>query len=75
MTGYDKKTIKHIHEGRYAAEVDVTLHYEDEIDWSPTIGPDDIEKLDRVMRALKKGDVEAAAKDAKVYELMPLAGE
>ena len=41
MTGYDKTTIKHIHEGRYAAEVEVTLHYDDEIDWSPTTGPDD----------------------------------
>ena len=75
MTSYNKTTIKLIHEGRYAAEVEVTLHYEDEIDWSPTIGPDDVEKLDRVTRALKKGDVAAVAKEAKVFELMPLAGE
>ena len=69
-----KTTIKHIHEGRYAAEVEVTLHYDDEIDWSPTIGPDDVEKLDRVTRALKNGDIKAAAKEAKVFELLPLAG-
>ena len=75
MTGYDKKTIKHIHEGRFAAEVEVTLHYDDEIDRSPTIGPDDTEKLDRVARALKKGEVAAAAKEAKVFELLPLASE
>ena len=75
MTGYDKKTIKKIHEGQYAAEVEVMLHYDDEIDWSPTIGPDDIEKLDRVTRALRRGDVKAAAKEAKVYELKLLAGE
>ena len=74
MTGYDKKTIKHIHVGRIAAEVEVTLHYDDEIDRSPTIGPDDTEKLDRVARALKKGEVAAAAKEAKVFELLPLAG-
>ena len=75
MTSYDKTTIKHIHEGLYAAEVEVTHRYNDVIDWSPTIGPDDVEKLDRVIRALKKGDVAAAAKDAKVFELLPLAGE
>ncbi len=75
MTGYDKKTIKKVHEGQTAAEVEVTLHYEDEIDWSPTIGPDDIEKLDRVTRALRRGDVSAAAAEARVFELRLLAGE
>ncbi len=75
MTGSSRKSIKHIHEGRLAADVEVTLNYEDKIDWSPTLGPDDIEKLDRVTRALKAGDVAAAAKDAKVYQLLPIAGE
>ncbi|MBI2720522.1 MAG: hypothetical protein HY245_14385 [Rhizobiales bacterium] len=75
MTSYDKTTIKHIHEGRFAAEVEITLHYDDEVDWSPTIGPADVEKLDRVIRALKQGDVKTAAKEAKVFELLPLAGE
>lgn len=68
----EERTTKYIHEGRYAAEVEVTLHYDDDIDWSPTIGPGDVEKLDRVMRALKRGDVTAVAKDAKVFELLPL---
>lgn len=75
MPGYDRKTVKHIQEGRYAANVEITLRYDDDIDWSPTIGPDDIEKLDRVTRALKRGDIAAAAKEAKVFELPPLAGE
>ena len=72
---HSEKIIQYIDEGRYAADVEVTLHYNNENDWSPTIGPDDIEKLDRVIRALKKGDVQAAAKEAKLFELLPLAGE
>ena len=36
---------------------------------------DNVDKLDRVIRALKKGDVAAAAKEAKVFELLLLAGE
>lgn len=75
MPEYDRKTVKHIQEGPYVANVEVTLHYDDEIDWSPTMGPDDIEKLDRVTRALKAGDIASAAKEAKVFELLPLAGE
>lgn len=75
MPGYEKKAVKHIHEGRYVAEVSVTLHYDDDIPWSPTIAPIDIEKIDRVARALKRGDIAEAAKDAKVFEMLPLAGE
>lgn len=59
--------------GNYAAEVLITRHYD--TDWSPTIGPNDVEKLDRIVRALNRCDVAAAAKDAKVFELLPMAGE
>lgn len=69
-----KPTVKHIREGQFAADVAVTLHY-DGTEWDPTIDRVDIEKLDRVRLALRRGDVAAAAKDAKVFELMPLAGE
>ena len=69
-----EKTIKHIHEGRYAADVEIELRY-GETPWDPTIGPADIEKLDRGLLALRRGDVKAAAKEAKVFELLPLAGE
>lgn len=69
-----EKTVKHIHEGKYAADVWITLHY-DGSGWDPTIDRQDIEKLDRVRFALRHGDVAAAAKDAKVFELLPLAGE
>lgn len=42
--------------------------------WGPYISLDDAEKLEWVDEALKAGDA-AAAKDAEVYEVMPLAGE
>jgi hypothetical protein len=69
-----KLTVKHIHEGRYAADVEVSLVF-DGSEWEPLIGPSDIAKLDRVTRALRSGNLSAAAKEAKVFELLPLAGE
>jgi hypothetical protein len=70
----NRPTVKHIHEGKFAADVTITLHYDD-TGWDPTIDRPDIEKLERVRLALRRGDVAAAAKEAKVFELMPLAGE
>ncbi len=66
-------TNKLIHEGRYAAQVRVELEYGDE-SWSPTLSLDDALKLERVRLALREGDVAEAAKDARVFELLPLAG-
>lgn len=68
-------TRKHlIHEGQYAAEIEVA--YEDsELPWGPIVAKEDVFKTDRVRLALRRGDVKAAAKEAKVFELLPLAGE
>ena len=63
-----------IHEGKYVADVQIDLHYDDSA-WSPTLLPTDVQKLERVRLALRRGDIKAAAKEAKVFELMPLAGE
>jgi hypothetical protein len=63
-----------IHEGRYAAEVEVTYIDEDS-PWAPVVDKDDAFKTDRVRLALRRGDVKAAAKEAKIFELLPLAGE
>jgi hypothetical protein len=68
-----RKSIKLIHEGKYAAEVEIALHYSDE-SWSPTMALDDARKLDAVRLALRCGDVEGAAKYGRVFELMPIAG-
>jgi len=61
-----------VHEGKFAAEVMVDL-VEDETGWSPYVLPDDVRKLDRVRLALRRGDVAAASRDAKVFELLPVS--
>jgi hypothetical protein len=63
-----------IHEGKYAADVQVDLHYDDSA-WGPTLSPADVQKLERIRLALRRSDIKAAAKEAKVFELLPLAGE
>ena len=63
-----------VHEGPYAAEVAVE-EIDDGSPYGPHVRKEDAFKLDRVRLALRRGDVAAAAKDAKVFELMPLAGE
>jgi hypothetical protein len=63
-----------IHEGRTAAEVEVTI-INDDSPWSPIVAKEDVFKTDRVRLALRRGDVAAATKEAKVFEMMPLAGE
>ena len=65
-------TIELVREGKYAAEVEVTL-IETGTDWSPYFSIEDAEKLDAVRVALRGGDLVAASKLAKVYELKPVA--
>ncbi|HEX2449388.1 MAG TPA: hypothetical protein VHK26_14620 [Methyloceanibacter sp.] len=68
-----RKKLKLIHEGKYAAEVSVDL-IEDDTAWSPYLSPEDVRRLDAVRLALRRGDVEAAAKFGRVFELTPIAG-
>lgn len=63
---------KLVHEGQYIAEVDVEL-LEAEDEWSPYLSLEDAYKLDDVRRALRQGDVKAAAQHGKVYTLTPVA--
>ncbi len=65
-------TIKHVHEGKYAADVQIIFHY-DGSGWDPTIDREDVEKLERVRLALRQGDIAAASKEAKVYKLLPIS--
>jgi len=67
-----KPHTKRVHEGRYVAEVDVELMVTDE-DWSPYLSLEDAYKLDDVREALRRGDVEAAAKLARVFTLTPVS--
>ena len=63
---------KLIHEGEYAAEVEVELIETDE-GWSPYLSLEDAQRLDSVREALRRGDVEEATRDARVYHLTPIA--
>jgi len=67
-----KKRTKYIHEGKYVAEVDVQL-IESEEEWAPYLSVEDASKLDDVRDLLKSGQIQAAAKKAKVYLLTPVA--
>jgi hypothetical protein len=69
-----RASTKFVHEGRYAAEVSIELIDEDH-EWAPYISLDDAKKLDQVREALRSGDITAASKLARVYELKPVAAE
>ena len=69
-----RKSTKLIHEGKYAAEVEIELEYTDE-SWSPTMSADDARKLETVMLALRRGDLAEAARHARVFELKPVTAE
>ena len=59
---------KRLRQGNLMAEVKVTSIPDDGA-WGPYLSLDDANRLERVKRALKSGDVEAALKDATVFEL------
>lgn len=66
-----RRKIKFVHQGQYVAEVAVEVSDTDD-SWSPTISLDDAYKLDEVRDALKQGDLKAAARYGRVYELRPI---
>jgi hypothetical protein len=67
-----RQRTKYVHEGRYVAEVDVEL-LEDETEWSPYLSVADAYKLDDVREALRRGDIAAASRVARVFSLQPVA--
>jgi len=70
MTG--RRRTRLIHEGPYAAEVDVEL-IDDPEGWAPYLSLDDAQKLDDVREALRQGDIAEASRFAQVYRLMPIS--
>jgi hypothetical protein len=66
-----RSTIKIVHESGYAAEVPVEL-IEEEGGWSPYLSLQDATKLDAVRKALRAGDVAAAARHGRVFQLLPV---
>jgi hypothetical protein len=69
-----RKITRLVHAGKYVAEVTVE-RIPDDGAWGPYLSMDDALKLERVEKALRDGDLKAASRDAKVYELKPLAAE
>ncbi len=69
-----KMTKKLIREGRYAADVDIELIYDD-TEWSPYLSPADVQKLEAVRNALQRGNLAEAAKYGRVFELTPIAAQ
>jgi hypothetical protein len=69
---YRRRT-KFIHEGQYAAEVDVEL-IESQEGWAPYLSLEDAQKLDEVRAALRRGDLQRASQIARIFKLTPVAG-
>jgi hypothetical protein len=67
-----RRQVKFLREGEYAAEVEVELIGEGE-GWGPYLSLKDAEKLDAVREALWVGQIEEAARFAKIFRLVPVA--
>ena len=61
-----RKRTKYVHEGKYVAEVDVDI-LEDDTGWSPYLTVEDACRLDDVREALRRGDISAASRLARVF--------
>ncbi len=67
-----RRHTKLLREGPYAAEVEVEL-IETGTGWSPYISLEDVQKLDDVREALRRGDILAASRLARIYSLIPVS--
>jgi hypothetical protein len=67
-----RRSTRLVHEGKYVAEVDVEL-LESKEGWSPYLSLEDALKLDDVRSALRRGDLDNAARLGRVYALTPIA--
>ncbi len=63
---------KFIHEGQYAAAVEIEW-VESDTGWPPYLSVEDAQKLDDVREALKTGDLRKTGHVARIYQLTPLA--
>lgn len=55
----------------YLAEVDVDLLYTDD-EWSPYLSVEDAVRLDEVREALRRRDIETAAKIGRVHRIVAI---
>lgn len=66
-----EKIIRRLRHNDLLAEVVVEMHYHEGKDWSPTLSLADVRKLERVRKALERGDIKAVLQDAKVFRMTP----
>lgn len=59
-------------EKKYLPEVEAE-RIETDAPWSPYLTLDDAKKLDQVRAALRRKDIKAASRHARVYRLTPVA--
>ncbi len=67
-----RRHTKLVREAQYSAEVEVVM-IEAEDDWSPYLSLSDAYKLDEVREALRRGDIQAASRLARVFNLTPVS--
>ncbi|MBM4036047.1 MAG: hypothetical protein FJ291_30305 [Planctomycetes bacterium] len=69
-----RKHTKLVREGDWLAEVAVDL-IESPEPWAPYLSLDDAQRLDDVRSALRRGDLAAARRQARVYRLTPVLAD
>ena len=67
----ERRQTKLVHEGQYAAEVEVQLIDSPE-GWAPYLSVEDAQKLDEVREALRRGDLKGAARLGRIFRLTPI---
>lgn len=68
-----RTSVKLVHEGKFVAEIPVEL-IEENGGWSPYLSFGDAQKLDSVRKSLRDGDVKAASRLGRVFQLTPISG-
>jgi hypothetical protein len=76
VAGHPDRTLTRelVREGDHVVEAEVTL-FDSESDhpWRPFLSMEDAKKLDEARLALRRGDLVAAARLGRVYELVPVS--
>lgn len=66
-----RRQTKFVHAGEYVAEVEFELL--DAVEgWAPYLSLEDAQTLDEVREALRRGDLQAAGRLARVFRLTPV---
>lgn len=67
-----RRHTKFLHEGDYAAEVEVELIDTEDEGWSPYLSLEDALKLDTVRKALRTGNLDKAQSIGRIFRLVPV---